>query len=127
MADDHKRQLVERYIEAYNAFDIDGMLALVHADIEFSNISGGTVTASASGIDAFRQLAERANTLFASRRQTVTHFSSDGDRSVVRVAFEGVLAVDLPDGTKAGDTLTLAGRSEFAFRDGRIISLIDIS
>ena len=27
----------------------------------------------------------------------------------------------------AGDTLTLTGRSEFTFRDGRIIALIDVS
>ena len=127
MDDDHKRQLVDRYIAAYNAFDIDGMMALVHTDIEFSNISGGTVTASASGIDRFRQLAEQTKTIFVSRRQTMTHFSSDGDRCVVQVSFEGVLAVDLPDGRMAGDTLSLAGRSEMSFRDGRIISLTDIS
>jgi hypothetical protein len=34
MDDDHKRQLIERYIEAYHACDIDGMLAFVHTTIK---------------------------------------------------------------------------------------------
>ena len=49
--EDEMRSLIERYITAYNAFDVDGMLSAIHSDIDFQNISGGAITATASGID----------------------------------------------------------------------------
>ena len=38
-----------------------------------------------------------------------------------------VLAVDLPQGPKAGESLNLKGKSEFRFKDGLIIELTDYS
>jgi hypothetical protein len=35
------KALPERYLEAYNAFDVEGMLALVDPNVEFKNVSGG--------------------------------------------------------------------------------------
>ena len=55
MNEDEKRSLIERYLASYNAFDIDGMMAVIHPDIEFKNVSGGEVNATASGSDEFRQ------------------------------------------------------------------------
>ena len=42
-----------------NAFDIDGMMAVIHPDIEFKNVSGGEVNATTSGAGDFRLLAEK--------------------------------------------------------------------
>jgi ketosteroid isomerase-like protein len=125
-ADPH-RALIERYLAAYNAFDVPGMLALLHPDVTFENVAGGEVTASASGRDEFRALAERAATLFASRRQTVRAYRSTGDGAEVDVDYEGVLAADLGPELRAGATLRLAGRSAFAIRDGRIARIVDES
>ena len=36
--------LVERYVAAYNAFDIDGMLALLARAVRFENHAGGQLT-----------------------------------------------------------------------------------
>jgi ketosteroid isomerase-like protein len=115
---DEKRALLDRYLSAYNAFGIDGMLAVVHRDIEFKNIAGGEVNAEASGIDEFRKLAEQSKTLFSSRRQTLKTFNADGDQAMIEVAYRGVLAVDLRNGMKQGQVMELAGRSEFRFSDG---------
>ena len=76
---------------------------------------------------AFRALAERSRALFRSRRQTVTAFASDGDTATAEVAYEAVLAVDLPGGPRAGEPLRLAGRSEFVFRDGALYGITDYS
>jgi hypothetical protein len=46
---------IARYVAAYNRFDVDGMLALLTDDVRFENVSGGQVTASASGAVEFRQ------------------------------------------------------------------------
>jgi len=122
-----QRSVVDRYLAAYNAFDIDGMMATVHHDVEFKNVSGGVVNARASGEREFRQLAERSKELFSSRNQTVRTFESHDDRALIEVAYEAVLALDLPNGMKAGETLRLDGRAEFVFRDGRIYRLTDYS
>ena len=127
MTDPEKRDLIDRYLAAYNAFDVDAMMETVHPDIEFENVAGGEVNASASGADAFRQMAEQATALFSSRQQTVTAFEPDDSGASVDVDYEGVLASDLPNGMKAGETLRLAGRSEFEFEDGYISRLRDIS
>lgn len=122
-----KRELVERYIAAYNRFDVEGMLALLHPEIEFRNVSAGEVDASASGMEEFRRLAEQSKALFSSRRQEITRFQFAGDAAVVDISYEGVLASDLPNGMRAGETLRLKGRSEFGFRDGRIDRITDYS
>ncbi len=125
MGADEKRTLVDRYIAAYNDFDVDGMLALLHRDVEFRNISGGEVNASASGAEEFRRLAEQSKGLFSSRRQEITRFESDGNTAAVDISYEGVLASDLPNGMNAGDMLRLEGRSEFGFRDSKTHRITD--
>ncbi|MBN1358960.1 MAG: nuclear transport factor 2 family protein [Sedimentisphaerales bacterium] len=124
---EEKRALIEQYLAAYNAFNLEAMLALIHDDIAFENVSAGQVNAAARGLEEFRRLAEQARTFFGSRRQTMTKFEADGDAAYIEVTFEGVPALDLPNGMKAGQTVHLNGRSEFAFRDGKICRITDIS
>ena len=124
---DRHREVIDRYLAAYNGFDVAGMLRVLHADVEFRNIAAGQVTTAAHGREEFRALAERAVTLFSSRRQTVREYSMEGERAWITVDYEGVLAADLSPDLRAGDTLRLAGRSAFTFRDGLIVELVDES
>jgi ketosteroid isomerase-like protein len=125
--DQAQRALIERYVEAYNAFDVPAMLAVLHPDVEFENRSAGQVTATAHGIEEFRALAERAATLFASRRQHIREYGPEADRVRIAIDYEGVLAAELGPGLAAGATLRLAGHSTFWFRDGRIVRIVDES
>ncbi len=125
--EDPRRALVERYVDAYNAFDVPGMLATVRDDVTFENLAAGEATAAAHGVRELRALAERAVTLFASRRQTIRAFGADGDRVTIDVDFEGVLAADLGPGLRRGDVLRVAGRSTFDVRDGLIARIVDES
>ena len=125
--DDPCRALIERYLAAYNTFDVPGMLALVHPDVTFENVSGGQMTASARGREEFRALAEHASTLFTSRRQTIQEYVTTEHGAQVGIDYEGVLAVDLGPELRAGATLRLAGRSTFEIRNGRIVLLVDES
>jgi ketosteroid isomerase-like protein len=127
MGSKEMKALLERYLEAYNAFDVEGMLALVDPNVEFKNVAGGAVTAEARGIEALRTLAEESRALFASRRQTMTAFEGRDDDAEIAVVFEAVLASDLPNGMRQGQQLKLAGRSEFSFRDGKILRIVDLS
>ncbi len=127
MKPEEKRALIERYLQAYNASDVDGMLVLLQPTVEFRNIAGGEVTAETSGINALRTLAEHSNNMFSLRKQTLTRFALHDNQALIEVDFEGVLATDLPNGMKKGETLRLTGRSEFTFHDGKINRITDIS
>jgi hypothetical protein len=116
-------QVIRAYVAAYNAFDVDGMLALLAPGVRFENWSGGQLTAEASGIDEFRRLAEQAKTLFSQREQRITAVKEGANQVAVSIAYRGELAVDIPDGPRAGTVLELNGESEFSF-DGRLISRI---
>jgi hypothetical protein len=124
---DPQRTLIDRYVAAYNAFDVAGMLAVLHPDVRFRNVSNGQETAATDGRDEFRALAKRGLEIFRSRRQTIREYYSDGERAWITVDYQGVLAKDLGPGLTAGDTLRLTGRSAFGFRDGLIVDLLDES
>ena len=121
-----RKALIERFLDAYNHFDVDGMVELVDSEIQFSNVSDGEVNAVTNGLDEFRSLAEQSATLFSSRKQTPVRFQMDNDTVNVDIDFVGILAADMPN-AKAGDTLRVSGRSEYVFRGGSIYRLTDYS
>jgi len=127
MADSLLQSNVERFIAAYNSFDLDGMAALLHPDIVFRNGSGGTVTAETKGLAAFRELAGKSASLFSAREQKPVRFDFQGGVVRVQIDFSGALAGDLPNGLKAGQEIRLSGHSEYEFQDGLIIRLTDFS
>ena len=127
MTNEEQKRAIEKYIAAYNSFDIDGMLALVHPKVTFKNVSGSEVNAEAEGIEQFRELAEQAKALFLSRHQQASNFKFVDNTVSVDIAYEGVLAADLPNGMKAGETLQLTGRSEFEFESHTISRITDFS
>jgi hypothetical protein len=122
-----KKDLIERFVRAYNSFDVDGMMALMHPECSFQNISGGEVTASATGVRQFRDVAEKSKALFSSRSQTITAYKFEPESVTVDIDYQGVLRVDLPNGPKAGQPLKLKGKSTFLFRNGLIYELVDQS
>lgn len=125
---DKKQALIERYIRAYNAFDVEGMLAGLHPDITFRNLVNGEVTLELHGIEAFRKQAEEAKAYFREREQRITAIdASEADIISVSIDYQGILAVDLPNGLKAGDEMRLSGKSVFRFREGKIIGIEDLS
>ncbi len=119
--------LVSRYLAAYNAFDVAGMLALLSPAVRFENYAGGELTAAADGIDQFRQLAEKATAIFSEREQRLTSLGNSDGTIIAGIAYRGVLAIDIPGGPAAGATLELQGTSEFSFDGGRIAKIVDRS
>ena len=127
MSEARQQELIERYLAAYNAFDIEAMLAQLEPDIRFENFSGGQLTAESSGIEAFRQLAEQSKGLFSEREQRVTGMVREGELLVAEIAWRGRLAADVPGGPPAGTLLEMKGRSEFAFGASGIVRIVDRS
>ncbi|MGD8765493.1 MAG: nuclear transport factor 2 family protein [Desulfobacteraceae bacterium] len=127
MTEEEQKMIIQSYIAAYNSFDIDGMVALVHQEVVFKNIADAGVNAEATGAEQFRELAVESKAIFSSRHQKATNFKFTGDVVTADIALEAVLAVDLPNGMKAGEVLRLEGRSEFEFKNGKLYRITDYS
>lgn len=121
------RSLVDHYIDAYNRMDIDAMLECVHPHVVFKNISGGVVNAWTKGVAELKTLAQQSLSLFSERHQVIESFEIQGSQAVASIAFSAVVANDLANGLRKGQSLKLSGRSEFEFKDGKISKITDIS
>ncbi len=121
------RDIIKNYLEAYNSFEIEKTVELLHKDIIFRNISNGETTTETRGIQAFRELAEQSSMMFSSRCQTITDYRIINDKVEVGIDYEGILAVDFPNGLKSGDKLQLKGKSTFEIKEGKISLIEDYS
>ncbi|PVY39048.1 nuclear transport factor 2 family protein [Pontibacter virosus] len=122
-----KKEIIENYIRAFNSFDVPGMLQYLHDEVVFSNISNGEVNLSLQGIEAFREQAEQAAKLFKEREQVILQYQEQENTAEVTIAYRAVLAIDFSKDMKAGDTLTLKGKTIFGFQYDKIISIEDHS
>ena len=120
-------EAVRRYINAYNAKDVEAMLACLSSDIRFTNITAGEVTAASSGLPQFRDLADAALTLFSQRHQEITQAITVGTTTLAEINYAATVAQDLPNGWKTGERVWLKGASLFDLKDGKIARLIDQS
>lgn len=127
MTTQEKEKQIREYIDAYNHFDIAGMLANLHEEIHFKNISNGELTLETKGKDTFKIQAEQAKSFFIEREQQIKQLVTEADKVEVMIDYKGKLAIDLPNGMKAGDWLLLQGKSIFYFAEGKIIAIEDVS
>jgi hypothetical protein len=122
-----KQDVIRRYIDAYNTFDIYLMLAFLHPDIRFKNLSNGEMNAQTLGKSEFESLARQSATLFKTRTHTVKSLEIIGDKATVEIDFTAVLAKALSNDLRAGDKLAIQGKTEFIFKDNLIWSIVDES
>lgn len=122
-----KEYIIRSYINAYNQFDIPGMVANLHDNIVFKNIQDGETNLLLQGKKEFRQQAELTKTYFKERQQNITSVKHSEDHTEIEIDYYAVLAADMPNGLKKGNQLRLSGKSIFKFSDDRIIELTDIS
>jgi len=120
-------QIINQYINAYNNFDVNEMVANMDPLIKFENISNGEVNMTLNGLPAFIEQAEQAKALFISRQQTIKSYKHTGNQTEIDIAYHAILAIDLPNGMKKGDELNLTGKSIFKFLGDKITELTDIS
>lgn len=122
------RDLIDRYLDAYNRMDVPGMLATMHAGVVFENYTKGILSVRTQGAAELRHLAESSLHLFSARRQIITAFREHGgDAATADILFEGTFAIDLPNGVRAGQSIALTGRSEYRIGEGKLIYIADFS
>lgn len=117
--------IIQRYVKAYNAMDVEAMLECLSNDVRFVNRTGGAVTHETSGIDSFRVLAEQGVQLFVEREQSILDCISIEDRAALRIAYRAIVKHDLPNGWKAGQAIEMHGTSFFSIDGAKITEVID--
>ena len=127
LTNQQKQSQIENYVQAYNAFDVAGMLRDLHPQVVFKNIANGEVNMELTGVEAFENQANQAKAIFSERQQTITQVEFSEEAVTIQIDYEGVVAQDLPSGLKAGQELKLNGRSVFKFADDKISEIQDIS
>ncbi|MGA7438956.1 MAG: nuclear transport factor 2 family protein [Luteibacter sp.] len=125
MIDPARKQLIEIYLDAYNRFDIAGMLAALTDDVRFEHHQGGELSVATHGKAELEKLARVGAQLFAAREQTIVGLEERGDDVVATIEFHGEIAEDIPNGPGAGTIIEMEGITEFGFADGKISKVID--
>ena len=123
----NKEKIIQNYIEGYNQFDIDKMIADFDESVVFENIQNGETNMTLNGIKEFAAQAEKAKEYFSARKQTITSLIQDEITAIVEIDYYAVLAIDFPNGLKAGQELNMKGKSIFQFSDNKIVRLADMS
>jgi hypothetical protein len=125
--DETRKNIIENYIRSYNNFEIENMLKDLDENIVFRNISSGEVNLTTKGIGEFKAQAEQAKNLFSQREQKIIGLKFGTDEVEAEIFYNGTIAVDFPNGLKAGSRIELGGKSIFRFADDKIIEIEDIS
>lgn len=128
MQSEMKRDLIVRYLQAYNCFDLDGMISTLSQNIEFENVRKGMSESSSKGIPAFSELTSKAALVFSQRNQTILELEEKEDSVRIHVAYEATLASDLYMNDldyKKGDTFQYDSFCEFFFDEAKICRIKD--
>ena len=125
MIDAARHALIDAYIDAYNHFDIERMLALVTDDVRFEHHTGDELSVATTGKAELEKLARVGAALFASRHQKLVTMHEEGAVVIATIDFHGEIAEDIPDGPGAGSIIEMRGTSEFGFQGGKINRIID--
>ena len=124
---DPKVQMIKNYLQAYNTFDVEGMVNDLDDAVVFENYSDGELTLQLEGKEAFKRQAESAASYFKERQQKVVDWQIEEDVVTIEIDYFAMLNTNFPNGMKAGDTLQLKGKSVFKFRGGKIVLIQDFS
>jgi steroid delta-isomerase-like uncharacterized protein len=115
------RKLLERYVELYNAGDLDSCMEL-YAEDAVQRMHDGVF----EGLDAIRDRLARDLTAFPDAKYIVESFVEDGDSFADEWSFTGTNTglFRLPDGTEVpatGRPVEIKGMELVEVRDGKIV------
>ena len=119
--------LVRRYVERYNANDVDGMLDCCADDVVFETVTNPGGSFRLSGKGEMRQVIEATTRAFRERRHEVVAILVDGERAAAETVFSGVAAAELGHHVRPGEHVSIRGATMFEFRDNKLSRICDYS
>ncbi|GAB2481257.1 nuclear transport factor 2 family protein [Algoriphagus taiwanensis] len=127
MKTEEREKLIQAYLEAYNAKDVEGMMEVLEDDVVFENFSSGEKTHSLNGKKEFQTQANDALAYFSSRKQEIKSMTHEKEKTEIKIDYWAIAAMDFPNGIKKGQELSLQGKSVFEFGSKGITKITDIS
>jgi hypothetical protein len=121
------KEIINKFITAYNSYDIDSMLSLLHPEVLFTNLSSGKVSVQTEGKEAFEKLARQSAEIFKEREQKIVSYEEANNKVNVEIQYRAKLVINLPNGSRSSDNINMRSKSEFIIKDGLIYSVIDKS
>lgn len=122
-----REEIVKSYINAFNAFDMEGLCKDLSNDVAFKNTENGIVTVTTMGLEEFKEVTLKSQSFFEYCKQEVLEFDTDKDFVIAYVDFEAVIKEDLSEELKKGTKLKFGAKSIFNFKDDKIVSIEDYS
>lgn len=120
-----KRELVERLFIAFNSFDTDGVLELLHPDCNYRVIAAGQIVLNAEGLEAIKALLFEESKQSSSRKKTVMELFSRGEQLILELSYSRVLAIS-ENGKKVGDIKSVNGIAEVRFDGQHIVEYVEL-
>jgi hypothetical protein len=118
-----KRVMIEQYIQAYNAMDVEGMMENLDQTIEFEFQLDGRIEMKITGFREFREQAEKNLLNFSHRHQKIMGYRMEGNSIFVNIEFRGTISPEFAQSDN--QILELKGTAEFVFFEGKIIQIIE--
>ena len=116
MAADDPIEVVRRLTEAFNAFDVDAVIALCAPDVEVHENPDFPDASTYRGHDGVRAMLADWRESFASTRTSIDELTADGDTVTLVGTYEGTGAV-------TGVPVKMHGQvAVYEVRDGKIHS-----
>ncbi len=115
--------MVVDFLDAYNAKNVDGMLADVTNDVMFRHYCDAGVLFKAEDKVAFEAAMREDVSAFTQRTHTVKTSMTMLGSTVLTTQFDARVGKDLSSGWVAGQDITLPGAAEFQFRDDKIANI----
>jgi steroid delta-isomerase-like uncharacterized protein len=119
--------LVRRYVDRYNANDVDGMLDCCSDDVVFETITNPGGSLRLNGKDEMREVIEATTRAFRERRHEVVAILVDGQRAAAETLFSGVAAAELGQYVRPGEHVSIRGATMFELRDDKLSRICDYS
>lgn len=119
--------LVRRYVERYNANDVDGMLDCCAENVVFETISNPGGSIRLNGKAEMREVIEATTRAFRERRHEVVAILVEGQRAAAETAFSGVAAAELGQYVRPGEHVSIRGASMFEVSDNKLVRICDYS
>src|SRR5262245_20386393 len=119
--------VVRRYVERYNACDVEGMLDCCADDVVFETITNPGGSIRLKGKDEMREVIEATTRAFRERRHEVLAIIVDGERAAAETVFSGVAAAELGHHIRVGEHISIRGATIFELRDNRLARICDYS
>ncbi|MDP3492671.1 MAG: nuclear transport factor 2 family protein [Hyphomonadaceae bacterium] len=119
--------LVRRYVERYNANDVDGMLDCCSDDVVFETITNPGGSLRLNGKEEMREVIEATTRAFRERRHELVAILVDGQRAAAETLFSGVAAAELGHHVRSGEHVSIRGATMFELRDDKLARICDYS